>query len=698
MFTRLILLILLIPGVSYGQSISEFIHVDQFGYLPNSTKVAVISNPQIGYNSSQAFAPSDQLEIVDISSGQVVWTGTPQSWKGGETHSQSGDQGWWLDFSDLTSIGEYYIRDPQSGVQSASFSLSEEVYGSVLKAAGRMFYYNRCNADKPESFAGTWSDGMNFDKALQDTECRFIYDPTNASLEKELSGGWFDAGDYNKYVTFTHSTLHNLLSAYEENPQAFGDDWNIPESGNGIPDLLDEIKWELDWLIKMTNEDGSVQIKMGSQNFDENTASPPSANTDQRFYGPICSSASTTVASIFAHAAKVFSQFSALNTYADQLGQISRNCWEYSRSFADNNSWETECDDGSIVAGDADVPGGTQLAQFLTAAIYLFEQDPSELYENYIVNRVGELEQLQTGFWGPYLTEMNDALMLYSQLPEADPATATSISSSFSTTVQNDWENFFGFTEEDLYRARIPDWSYHWGSNQPKASYGLINALAIRMGTMPEGQSSYDQYIEGIIHYFHGVNPQGLVYLSNMYEFGAERSVNEIYHTWFADGTPYDHALTSPLGPAPGFLSGGPNSSFTVGSISPPAGQPLQKSYLDFNTSWPDNSWEISEPAIYYQAAYVRLLANRVGVNEVLSSGKGNIASTSTIRVYPNPSRELLLIEAEFPVESVHIFTLEGKQVAREEEEPTRIDISHLASGVYLLRVNQGPTIKFLKP
>lgn len=112
------------------------------------------------------------------------------------------------------------------------------------------------------------------------------------------------------------------------------------------------------------------------------------------------------------------------------------------------------------------------------------------------------------------------------------------------------------------------------------------------------------------VHYFHGVNPQGMVYLSNMYAFGGDRCANEIYHTWFNDGTIYDNALTSPNGPAPGYVVGGPNADYTIGSQSPPFGQPRQKSYLDFNTGWPTNSWEITEPAIYYQAAYIRLLAH----------------------------------------------------------------------------------------
>lgn len=113
-----------------------------------------------------------------------------------------------------------------------------------------------------------------------------------------------------------------------------------------------------------------------------------------------------------------------------------------------------------------------------------------------------------------------------------------------------------------------------------------------------------------MLHYLHGVNPQGMVYLSKMYNLGGDQCANEIYHYWFQDGSIYDIALTSEVGPPPGYLVGGANQAFFTGGLSPPAGQPPQKSYLDFNTGFPDNSCEITEPAIYYQAAYVRLVAN----------------------------------------------------------------------------------------
>ena len=279
----LVAVLLFLPCMLSAQ-VSQFIHVDQFGYAINAEKVAVLSDPQVGYNSNLSYSPSNMLEVKDNATGNIVFTGSIQSWGGGAIHAGSGDRGWWVDFSSVTAPGEYYVFDPQNQEKSAVFVISENPYVEVLKAAGRMFYYNRCNFPKDAAYAGAkWSDGNNFLNPLQDANCRYIFDPSNSSLEKDLRGGWFDASDYNKYVTFTYTVIHNLCGAYDDNPDVFTDSWDIPESGNGIPDIIDEMKWELDWLLRMTNSDGSVHVKMGSQNYSENTSSPPSLNTDQRF-------------------------------------------------------------------------------------------------------------------------------------------------------------------------------------------------------------------------------------------------------------------------------------------------------------------------------------------------------------------------------------------------------------------------------
>lgn len=592
---------------------SNFIHVDQFGYQTNSVKVAVLSNPQVGFNDDDNYNAPTNLELIDNNTGLVVFTASPDTWNGGATDGPSGDSGWWFDFSSITTPGEYYVHDEVNNEDSPVFTIQANPYEEVLKAAAKMFYYNRCNMDKAAPFAdANWTDGNNFDHPLQDYNCRFIYDAGNAALEKDLSGGWFDAGDYNKYITFTYSTLHDLLAAYEANPAVFGDNWNIPESGNGLADILDEIKWELDWMMKMTNSDGSVHIKMGSQNYSDNTAAPPSLNTDQRFYGPTCTSASATVASTFAHAAKIFGNISGYTSYANQLEQIAIDTYDYVIPFFNTNTLEMNCDDGSIISGDADRSYDEQLEALISASIYLYDLTGNNTYSSFVLTHAQSVEPLTTNSWNAYKMPIQTALIHYTTLSGADNSLSNTILTSFGNDINNNWNGYYGMNLSTLYRDFMPNWSYHWGSNNAKASYGSLNLLAAQYGINSD-ETNQHQKAEELLHAFHGTNPLGLVYLSNMYAYGAENSCNEIYHTWFNDGTDYDHALTSLYGPAPGYVTGGPNSSYSNPAFSPPFGQPNAKSYLDFNNGYPDNSWEITEPAIYYQAAYIRLLAGIIG-------------------------------------------------------------------------------------
>ena len=125
-----------------------------------------------------------------------------------------------------------------------------------------------------------------------------------------------------------------------------------------------------------------------------------------------------------------------------------------------------------------------------------------------------------------------------------------------------------------------------------------------------DADESYREKALSVVHYLHGVNPLNMVYLTNMYEYGAEYSANEIWHDWFHDGSVWDDALTSERGPAPGYVPGGPNAAYS-GQAAPPVGEPAQKAYRDWNTG-SGLPWEITEPAIYYQAAYVKLLSNFV--------------------------------------------------------------------------------------
>jgi hypothetical protein len=211
-------------------------------------------------------------------------------------------------------------------------------------------------------------------------------------------------------------------------------------------------------------------------------------------------------------------------------------------------------------------------------------------------------------------------------LPKVTKATKDAILARKS----GNWTNldYYGFRPElDLYRAFMRTDSYHWGSNNPRASFGNTNYDLVQYRLVDAAsRPSVEERAAGLLHSFHGVNPMQLVYLTNMYADGADASADEAYHTWFRDKDPrWDNARTSELGPAPGYVTGGPNKDYCKDqkpdehacAKSPVRQQPPEKAYFDLNTSWDppnpyDKSWEITEPAIYYQASYVRLLSKFV--------------------------------------------------------------------------------------
>ncbi len=597
-----------VPG-----QVTDRIIVDQFGYMPEMTKVAVISDAQIGYNSPTAYTPGSKLEIRKVSNNELVFSGVPTAWKNGMIHDQSGDKIWWFDFSALTCPGSYYIYDPTTDKRSYAFDINVNVYNTVLKQAARMFYYQRCGVAKQTPYADTkWTDTICHTRSTQDTKCRLVSAPNDASTEKDLMGGWHDAGDYNKYVNFTTGVLADLLFAYQNNPAIWTDDFGIPESGNGVPDLLDEIKVELDWLLKMQNSDGSVLSKVSVTQFQ--ATSPPSSDNAARYYGAASTSSTLSAAMSFAHAATVFNAFNPV--YAATLRSAATKAWDWANvnpavifTNAGFQSANSEIDDY-----------GRQMYK-LCAAIYLYGATQEARFLTYAESNYTQAHSMQWTYWFAYESTYQDALLYFTTLPNVSANTVNAIRINKQNAIAGG-EFLTAITNEtDAYRAYLKNDDYIWGSNQVKSQIGMVFYSQLIYGLDGSKSTTYKTAGDGFIHYLHGVNPLGLVHLTRMEDFGAERSANEMYHAWFGDGTIYDNALTSPNGPPPGYVMGGanktfvPDAAYTGAPISPPQNQPAQKSYKDWNTSWPQNSWQITEPAIYYQAAYLKLLATGIKQN-----------------------------------------------------------------------------------
>ena len=213
---------------------------------------------------------------------------------------------------------------------------------------------------------------------------------------------------------------------------------------------------------------------------------------------------------------------------------------------------------------------------------------------------------------------VQDALLYFTTLPGVTASVVTTIRNSKQGSINGG--DFVGAWNSgtDPYRAYLPDAAYHWGDNQVKSKTGLLFANQLTYGLNPAQATAYHAAAAGYLHYLHGVNALTMAFLSNMYDYGADHCANEMYHSWFGHGTIYDNALTSPNGPAPGYITGGcnkdfaPDPAYSGPALIPPMSQPVQKAYKDWNTSWPEDSWEITEPAIYYQGAYVNLLSRFV--------------------------------------------------------------------------------------
>lgn len=727
---------MLLSMTVFSQSVSKFIIVDQFGYLPNSSKIAVLKSPQVGFDNTETFTPGANYSVINTETGKSVLTGKPVVWKSGATDASSGDKVWHFDFSSVTAFGDYYVLDVDNQKASGKFRISPAIYNEVLKHAVRTFYYQRVGFPKDAAFAGkAWADGASHIGNLQDKNCRIYNDKNNAATERDVSGGWYDAGDYNKYTNWTANYVVEMMKAFWERPEAWGDNYNIPESGNKIPDLLDEAKWGIDHLLRMQLSNGSVLSIVG-----ESHASPPSKATGQSLYGPQNTSATLNTSAAFAMAAKVYRSI-GMDVYADTLQKRAINAWNWAEANPKVLFQNNDAAYGSlgIGAGKQEVDDYGRLMAKLEAACYLFDVTGDAVYKSFFDANYAKTHLIEWNFAFPFEPDNQETLLYYTTISGATPSVVDKIKTTYKNAMLNGSENMPSFTtKKDPYLAHIKD--YTWGSNSVKSIQGNMFYNLISFGIDPTKDATAENAAIGYIHYIHGVNPLNMVYLSNMYRYGAENGVNEFYHSWFTDKSPkWDRVGKSTYGPAPGFLTGGPNPSYdwdgccpggcgsaanngicTSETITPPKNQPDQKSYKDFNTSWPLNSWSVTENSCGYQINYIRLLSKFVDLSYDCNGEKdgtafidaiGKCAGGNTgivpetdpdkytanaaefelnsnfpaIQIFPNPNKGLLNIEFSGIQDlNLKIVTMDGT-VCLESciSESCSFNIAHLVPGIY---------------
>lgn len=599
--------------------------VDQFGYRPEDDKVAVLRQPVTGYDAARDYTPGSRIEVVESESGQVVHSATATAWHEGAVDAASGDRAWWFDFSAVHQAGDYFIRDEGAGIRSVPFEIGENVYQPVLRAALRTFLYQRAGQEKTAATAGeSWADGASHVGADQDPEARSWLAKDDPGTAMDLRGGWYDAGDYNKYTSWHAGYLVALLQTYVEHPDLIGDDLGIPESGNGVSDLLDEIDWGLAWLERAQQPNGSV---ISIEGLDQ--ASPPSAATGPSYYGPPTTHATQRAAAAFAYAASVYGESTVPDLVArsEALKRRARAAWDWSAAHPGvsyfNNDEGRQPGSGGLGGGQQETDDDGRLASRVEAAVYLYGATGDSGMRRYVL--ANRDDYLPAGSQTQWNVDRQEVLLHFAELPGVPAEVRAEIRDDFRRALETSAEFLPAVVgTDDPYQAPIAQ--YTWGSNQSKSQVGRMLALAGAYGFDDELARPAAAAAQGYLHYLHGVNPLGLVYLTNMEGAGAEHSASTLYHMWFADGTIWDEVTASSPGPPPGFLVGGPNPFYSTdqccddsscgtssaacrGQWQPPLGQPDMKSYLQFNDGWPVNSWEVTENSDGYQVAYIRLLA-----------------------------------------------------------------------------------------
>jgi endoglucanase len=289
---------ILIGSQVIGQTdskVNESIRINQIGYYPDSPKVAIVPGETEG----------DVFNLMEVETQKVVFEGNlsvPVISKVSDRTARKAD------FSEFTQPGEYCVQVPGLGC-SAKFVIGDGLYKDLGKASLKAFYFQRASTALPEEFAGIWSRpaGHPDDKVMVHPSAASISRPEGTILSSPK--GWYDAGDYNKYIVNSGITMGTLMAFYEDfKIHAKNLDLNIPESKNHIPDLLDEILWNLQWMATMQDpQDGGVYHKLTTAKFEGMVL--PHMATNQRYVVAKGTAATLDFAAVMAQASRVYKDY-----------------------------------------------------------------------------------------------------------------------------------------------------------------------------------------------------------------------------------------------------------------------------------------------------------------------------------------------------------------------------------------------------
>jgi endoglucanase len=544
-----------------GKSVQ--IKLDQVGYAPASAKLAMVS------------ARAETFEVKRVSDNATVFKGE----LGVVTlDADTGDSVQIADFSKLKVQGTYYLEVPGVG-QSWTFSIREDVFSRTYYLAMRAFYGQRCGTavDLGSEFPGYVHPACHL---------KGEFHPSSGKRgERDNVGGWHDAGDYGRYVVNSGISTGTVLWTWE----IFGRKLkniklNIPETGNGTPDILNEARWNLKWMLKMQDEDGGVWHKQTSEHFpgfvmpeDDNLPSEV-IGTGQQPYKSTCATADLAAAA--AIAARVYSPFDA--KFAAQNLEAARKAWQWTERYP-NVTFRNPPGISTGEYGDDSCSD-----ERLWAAAELWRTTSDKAYSDYVVKQYPDFRSsLDTPAPEGWKDVAVMGLWTYAlgSRKGADAVVVADIRKRTSQAAQAIVEN----TRKNPYRVSLRAKDYVWGSNGVAAAYGMELLVA---NVLTPDLSFMEAALDNL-HYLLGRNTFSLSWVTQVGD------------------NPFRHPHHRPSGadknaePWPGLLSGGPNAGRQDDVLKKlPAGLPPAKIYADDQGSYASN-----EIAINWQASLVFLLA-----------------------------------------------------------------------------------------
>ena len=557
-------------GVAMAQ-----VRVNQVGFAPASEKTATIE--------SVADAKPLKVTVLD-QQGKKVWKGKAQRVA---TSPISGKVRQVVDFSALQKEGTYrlLVGKENDGV-SAEVVVKESPFAELSKAALKGFYLQRASMPIEEQYAGCHA------RPAGHMDTVVLVHPSAATPERPagtvISGskGWYDAGDYNKYIVNSGFAIGVMLGAYERNKAYFQQQVaDIPESGNGVPDLLDEVYYNIQWMQTMQDTDGGLYHKLTTPNF-EGFVAPVDCH-QPRYVVMESTAASLDFAASMAQASRIYKEYeSAFPGFSATALEQAERAYAWAKAHP-NVAYEqgkmNEKYDPDVNTGEY---GDHQFAdEFFWASTELYMTTGKDEY------RVDALENMPKWFTPATWGSVAELGILEWAFLKTSSVGDSKIAADMKTMLLDHLKPYLAQVGESCFQSPYGNEAkdFFWGCNSEGCAWRgseLLYAYGLT------GEASYHTAAYECMNYLLGQNATGYCYVTG---FGTNPSKH-----------PHQRlSAVSTCGALPGFLVGGPNpGQQDKGDHWKYTSDFADESYMDHEGSYASN-----EIAINWNATLVALAA-----------------------------------------------------------------------------------------